>query len=314
MALLDIANLTVELAGHPVVDDLSLSLAAGRLQALVGESGSGKTMTADAVLRLLPPAARVTRGRAMLGALDLLAASPRELAKVRGRRVTMVLQEPLAALSPVMRVGAQIAEALEVHRGLGRAAARARAVELLREVGLADPELRVDAYPHQLSGGMRQRALLAASLACDPEVLIADEPTTALDATLQGLVLALLRALARDRGLAVLLITHDLSLVNGTCDEVAVMYAGRIVEQGPVAAVFAAPRHPYTAGLLRSRPALAARDTPLAAVDGAVPSPAQRFPGCRFRPRCPRALQRCAAEVPALDAALGAACFNPEPR
>ena len=323
-ALLTVEGLSVglERGGRRVrvVDRVSFALRPGRALGLVGESGSGKSLTALALLQLLPaPPARIVGGSVRFRGEELVGAAPARLQSFRGLEAGMVFQDPLTTLNPVLTVGAQIEEPLRCRRGLGRAAARAAAVEALRSVGLPAPERRVDAYPHELSGGMRQRALIAAALCCDPALLVADEPTTALDVTVQAQILALLDRERRRRGLSLLLISHDLGVVARTCDEVAVMYAGRIVEHGRVAAVFEAPAHPYTAGLLRSVAALelesaAGRGTPLPVIPGMVP-PAERFgePGCLFRERCSAADARCAEAEPPWTSVgdRGFACHHP---
>ncbi|MBK7858352.1 MAG: ABC transporter ATP-binding protein [Archangiaceae bacterium] len=297
-ALLEVERLCAELPGGArVVDEVSFSVFAGRSLGLVGESGCGKTSAALAVMRLLPDGA-VTRGSVKLSGESLLEAPEARIDELRGSQLSMIFQEPATALNPVLTVGSQIAEGLTVHQRLKPRAAAARAVELLSSVGIADAEVKARAYPHQLSGGMRQRALIAAALACAPRLLIADEPTTALDVTVQAQILSLLTGLKRERGLGLLLITHDLGVVSAACDDVAVMYAGRIVEQGPVAEVFSSPRHPYTAALLKARPSLQSRGHPLEALLGQVPPLGSRLEGCRFRPRCSRALEVCAVKVP----------------
>lgn len=303
-----VRDLSVDLGGARLLDRLSLSIGPGQLHGLVGESGSGKTTAANAMLRLLPAGATAS-GAAVVAGVDLLALDDAALARARGRTIAMMLQEPLAALNPVLTVGAHLVETLAVHHGLAGPARRARALALLEEVGLPDPAARLSAYPHQLSGGMRQRVLLAAALACEPKFLVADEPTTALDASLKGVVLALLQRLARSRHLAVLLISHDLHAVREVCGEVTVLYAGRVVEQGGVADVFARPRHPYTHALLAARPDPSRRGGALEAIGGVVPAPADEVPGCRFHPRCPHAQPRCRAEAPAFDG--GVACHFP---
>ena len=281
------------------VRGVSFAIARGTTLGLVGESGCGKTLTALAVLGLLPEGARHRGGTVALGGRVLEGA---ELARARGRELAMVFQEPQSALDPTMRVGDQIAEGLVRLGGLPRAVAAERAVALLREMGVPDPEARARQWPHQLSGGMRQRALMAAALAVGPQVLVADEPTTALDVTVQAQLLALLRRLVQERSLAVLLITHDLGVVAELCDEVAVLYAGRVVEQGPTAAVFEAPAHPYLQALLAARPHPARRGAPLQAPGGSVPAPGEVPVGCAYRDRCARAVERCGAEVPLLQA------------
>jgi oligopeptide/dipeptide ABC transporter ATP-binding protein len=284
------------------VDGVSFAIAPGRTLGLVGESGCGKSLTALALLRLLPrPVARVERGTVELDGLDLLALDSRALRRVRGDRVAMVFQEPMTSLNPVFSCGEQIAETLRLHRGLSRRESTARAVELLAEVRIPEPARRARQYPHELSGGMRQRVMIAMAVACEPEVLVADEPTTALDVTVQAAILELLDQLQSRRGMAVLHITHDLAVIAERAHEVAVMYAGRIVEQAPVVALFAAPAHPYTLGLLASRPRLGARRDRLPAVPGRVPDPFARPPGCAFHPRCPFAKERCRHEDPVLE-------------
>ena len=306
-ALLEVDRLVTSRTGGPVlVDGVSFTLSPGRMLGLVGESGCGKSLTALSLIDLLPPGVERTSGAVRLLGQPLTAAD-------RGKQIAMVFQEPAAALNPVITIGAQISETLEVNLGLSRPAARTRAIELMRAVGIADAVERFGAWPHQLSGGMRQRVLIAAAIACDPRVLIADEPTTALDVTVQAQILALLGELKASRGLAVLLITHDLGVVAEACDDVAVMYAGRLVERGPVDAVLLRPRHPYTAALLAARPGLATRGRPLDAIAGSVPAPGNRPQGCAFVERCPRGLPVCLAVDPLLppgdDAAF--ACHNP---
>jgi oligopeptide/dipeptide ABC transporter ATP-binding protein len=285
------------------VDGVSFTVREAETLALVGESGCGKTVTALSVLRLIEPPGCIEAGEVWLGGRDLLRLTPRQMRTVRGGEVAMVFQDPLGALNPVMRVGAQIAEAVQAHGRWTRRAAAARARELLARVGIPAPAERAAAYPHQLSGGLRQRVLIAMALAAEPRLLIADEPTTALDATSQTQIVRLLDELRREAGLAVLLITHDLGLVAELADQVAVMYAGRIVEEARVEALFDEPRHPYTAGLFASQPRLAAPGTRLAAIPGEVPSIFAWPAGCRFRPRCPLAVERCSAVDPVLAAA-----------
>jgi peptide/nickel transport system ATP-binding protein len=310
MPLLQINNLVTAFhtpAGRiPAVDGVSLSIERGRTLGLVGESGCGKSVTAMSILRLVASPGAIESGEILLardGARVNLATLPEpELRRVRGGRIGMIFQEPMTSLNPVFTIGDQIAEAVLLHRDVGREAARARALEMLSLVRLADPAQRLDEYPHQLSGGMRQRVMIAMALACDPDLVIADEPTTALDVTIQAQILELLSDLRRRLGTSILLITHDLGVVAETCDDVAVMYAGRIVEQAPAAELFASPLHPYTIGLLAARPNPGGRQAgPLRTIPGMVPLP-QHFPsGCRFHPRCGYArLPRCQAEVPPL--------------
>jgi len=290
------------------VDGVSLAIDPGQTLAVVGESGSGKSVTALSVLRLVAtPPGRIVGGSVRFRGRDLLSLSEPEMRGVRGREISMIFQEPMTSLNPVYTCGAQIMEVLELHLKLPRARARQQAIELLKRVGIPSPEQRVDEYPHQMSGGMRQRVMIAMALACRPALLIADEPTTALDVTIQAQILELLKALQRELEMSVLLITHDLGVVAETADQVVVMYAGQVVESGGVRELFRATRHPYTAGLLASLPRLGDAAAPPAAaprrlrvIPGQVPDPA-RFPrGCRFHPRCPIAVERCRSEMPAL--------------
>jgi len=290
------------------VDGVSFTVEAGETLAVVGESGCGKSVTALSVLRLLPsPPARVAGGTIRFRGRDLLALSEPEMRRVRGNEIAMIFQEPMTSLNPVLTVGLQIAEPLIEHRGLGRAAAAARAIELLRLVNIPEPERRARQYPHELSGGMRQRVMIAMALACEPALLIADEPTTALDVTIQAQILDLLRDLRRKVGAAIVLITHDLGIVAEMAQRVVVMYAGRKVEEAPVEALFAIPRHPYTRGLLGSVPRLrsslgAHAQQRLAEIPGLVPSLREEIVGCPFAPRCRFATDRCQAAAPPLEA------------
>ncbi len=321
--LLEISGLKTQFSSDEgallAVDDVSFSVAEGRTVALVGESGCGKSVTALSVMRLIPePPGRILSGQVRFKGEDLLTLPDGRLRELRGNQLSMIFQEPMTSLNPVFTVGDQIAEVVRLHRGVSRADAERRAVEMLRQVGIADPERRAQDYPHQLSGGMRQRVMIGMALACDPALLIADEPTTALDVTIQAQILELLQRMQRERRMAVLLITHDLGIVAETCDAVVVMYAGRVVEQAAVQALFARPAHPYTAGLLRSIPSLGAAGERrrLPAIPGMVPSLRALPSGCRFRDRCDRAIARCASEDPRLelhrDGQL-AACHNPVP-
>jgi oligopeptide/dipeptide ABC transporter ATP-binding protein len=285
------------------VDGVSFELNAGETLAVVGESGSGKSVTALSILRLVasPPGFHAG-GEILFRGRDLLALPADAMRAIRGREISMIFQEPQSSLNPVHTCGAQIAEVVETHEKAGRAAARARAIEMLKLVGIPSPDQRADEYPHQLSGGMRQRVMIAMALVCRPAVLIADEPTTALDVTIQAQVLELLGRLRVDLGMAVLLITHDLGVVAESADRVAVMYAGQVVESADVRTLFGRTLHPYTAGLLASLPRLGRRAERLRVIPGGVPNPA-RFPsGCRFHPRCPIAQARCRESVPALEA------------
>lgn len=281
------------------VDGVSFSLRRGKVLCLVGESGCGKSVTALSLLRLLPsPPAQYLGGSVLFDGRDLLAAPEADLRHIRGNRIGMVFQDPMTSLNPVMRVGDQMTEGLRMHRRLSALEAKQVAVAMLAKVGMADPEARVRDFPHQMSGGMRQRVMIGMALACEPDLIIADEPTTALDVTVQKQILGLMRALIDDSGSALLLITHDLGIVAQIADEVAVMYAGRIVEQGPAAAVLANPAHPYTVGLLRSRPGIRERKDRLTAIPGVVPGLWARPAGCAFHPRCPSAFARCECEAP----------------
>jgi oligopeptide/dipeptide ABC transporter ATP-binding protein len=282
----------------PVVDGVSFHLERGEVLALVGESGCGKSMTAFSLLRLVPRPGRVVRGSVQLNGRDVLALSIPELRALRGRDAAMIFQEPMTSLNPVQTVGAQVVEAIRLHERVSKAAARSRSVALFERVGIPDPEARFDAYPHQLSGGMKQRVMIAMALSSQPKLLIADEPTTALDVTIQAQILELLRELQRESGMAILLITHDLGIVNELADRVAVMYAAGLVEEGTREAILGRARHPYTRGLLSSMPVRARRGEPLAEIPGTVPAPEDWPPGCRFASRCTRALELCPAESP----------------
>ena len=282
------------------VDGLDLTIRRGETLGLVGESGCGKSVTALSVMGLLPKASAEVSGHIRFDSADLLALPDRAMRDLRGDRLAMIFQEPMTSLNPSLSIGEQIAESLIHHRGLSRSEARARTIELLRLVKIPSPEQRVDDFPHRLSGGMRQRAMIALALACDPELLIADEPTTALDVTIQAQILELMRDLKASTGIAIVLITHDLGVVAEICDHVAVMYAGEIVEYAPADALFATPQHPYTIGLLGSIPRLEAKSESLAAIDGMVPDMAELPAGCRFAPRCPFVRERCTQAAPPL--------------
>jgi peptide/nickel transport system ATP-binding protein len=284
------------------VDGVSLDLFPGETLGVVGESGCGKTVLSLSILRLVPePPGHIRPGSLIeFEGRNLLTLTPRELRAVRGNRIAMIFQEPMTSLNPVLPIGDQVAEAAIVHQRVSRAAARRRAIELLRQVGIPEPEERANHYPHQLSGGMRQRVMIAMALICHPQILIADEPTTALDVTIQAQILELLERLQRELGMAVLLITHDLGVVAGTADRVVVMYAGQVVETAPTAALFAQPGHPYTEGLMASIPRLDRPRARLHSIPGSVPAATAWPPGCRFHPRCPFAWEKCRTEEPPL--------------
>lgn len=303
--LLHVRDLQVHFPGPRgplrAVDGVTLEVRRGEAVAVVGESGCGKSLTALPVLRLVSPPGRIAAGQVLFEGRDLLALSEREMCAVRGARVAMVFQEPMTALNPVLTVGFQVAEAVLAHEAISKRAARARARDLLASVSMPDPDRVLASYPHQLSGGQRQRAMIASALACRPTLLLADEPTTALDVTLQAQLLELLDALRREMGLAVLFITHDLGVVARFAERVYVMYCGRVVEEAPVGELFAAPKHPYTQGLLASVPRRGSKER-LASIPGTVPSLGDLPPGCAFAPRCGRVKEGCAARVPDLVA------------
>ncbi len=281
------------------VDGVSFAIPPRTTLGLVGESGSGKSVTALSIMRLVAsPPGRIASGSILYGGKDLLALPAEQMRAIRGDRIAMIFQEPMTSLNPVFTVGNQVGEAVRLHQGKSKAEARAVAIEMFRLVGIPSPDERVDAYPHQLSGGMRQRVMIAMALACKPDLLIADEPTTALDVTIQAQILELLKSLQRELGMSILLITHDLGVVAETCDEVVVMYAGRVVERATTEALFAAPRHHYTAGLLRSIPT-ASHDR-LQEIPGMVPALHELPKGCKFVDRCPAVQARCHAEEPEL--------------
>jgi peptide/nickel transport system ATP-binding protein len=312
--VLAVERLGVAIGPTRVVDGVSFALDPGEILALVGESGCGKSMTALAIMRLLPPVARPVSGRVLLEGDDLLALSEVEMRRVRGGRISIVFQEPASSLDPLMPVGDQLVEALRAHRPLRRDEARAEALAMLEAVGIAEPARRLSQYPFELSGGMCQRVMIATALACQPSVLLADEPTTALDVTIQAQILRLIKDLRGRTGTAVLLITHDMGVVADMADRVLVMYAGRIVEAAPVEALFASPRHPYTWLLLRSLPRLdhdpKAR---LSVIEGTVPAAGAWPAGCRFAPRCPLATARChevEPELAPIDGGRTVACWH----
>ena len=285
------------------VDGVSYSVDAGETVAVVGESGSGKSVTALSVLRLIPdPPGRITAGAVLFAGRDLLTLSESKMREIRGGEIGMVFQEPMTSLNPVLTIGRQITETLEQHRGVKHEEAAKRAIALLTQVGIGEPMRRLKQYPHQLSGGMRQRVMIAIALACDPKMIIADEPTTALDVTIQAQILELMKALARDRGIALIIITHNLGVVARYADRVNVMYAGRIVESGPAAEIYHDPKHPYTVALLRSVPRLdRPRQARLDPVEGQPPDLTQLDAGCAFRPRCRLADEGCSFAPPPLN-------------
>lgn len=302
--LLELRQLSVSFATDDgivqAVDGIDLALQRGRTLGLVGESGCGKSVTSLAVMGLLPPENSKVSGEVHFEGRDLLRIPVHELRDLRGARLAMIFQEPMTSLNPSYTIGNQIVEAIQRHQGLDAAAAKARAIEMLKLVRISSPEKRFDDYPHKLSGGMRQRAMIAMALACGPQLLIADEPTTALDVTIQAQILDLMRGLRRDTGTAIILITHDLGVVAEMADDVAVMYAGQIVERASVASLFAWPEHPYTVGLLGSIPRLDEKRERLPSIEGRVPDMTQPPDGCRFAARCPFVETACRAEPPAL--------------
>ena len=285
------------------VDGVSFSIPARSTLGVVGESGSGKSVTALSVMRLIAsPQGKISSGSIRYAGKDLMSLSPEQMRKIRGNQIAMIFQEPMTSLNPVFTIGDQVGEAVRLHQNKSKAQARTIAIDMLKLVGIPSPEERIDDYPHQLSGGMRQRVMIAMALACKPDLLIADEPTTALDVTIQAQILDLLRSLQRDLGMSILLITHDLGVVAETCDEVVVMYAGRIVERASTEVLFAAPRHHYTAGLLRSMPGYGddVARTRLVEIPGMVPSLSELPVGCKFVDRCGAAQELCRAEEPPL--------------
>jgi oligopeptide/dipeptide ABC transporter ATP-binding protein len=303
--LLSVRDLAIEFTTDdgcfPAVRGVSFDLEAGKCMGLVGESGSGKSVTAMALLGLIPqPPGRVTSGSVMFDGRDLIKLPPQELRALRGGDIAMIFQEPMSSLNPAFTIGDQIAEAIRAHQDLSPRAALDRAIELLREVRMPAPERRVHEYPHKLSGGMRQRVMIAMALACRPRLLIADEPTTALDVTIQAQILKLLRDLQQSHGMSILIISHNLGAISEVADDVAVMYAGRIVENAPAEQLFLRPEHPYTIGLLGAIPRGSRGAGRLVAIDGMVPDLRSLPPGCTFRPRCPFAFGRCDAEDPGL--------------
>ena len=298
--LLSVRDLSTAFGSATVVDRISFDLAAGEVLGIVGESGSGKSVTALSIMRLIAHPGLIPNGSVRFEGEDLLTKPEAEMRKIRGARISMIFQEPMTSLNPVFTVGDQITETLRQHQGMDRATARRRAIELLKLVEIPSAERRVDEYPHQMSGGMRQRVMIAIALACSPKLLIADEPTTALDVTIQAQILDLLRQLQKELGMAVILITHDLGVVAEFVQRVIVMYAGRVAETGPVGSIFRTPLHPYAEGLLASVPQLDHVVDRLPAIEGSIPSPHDFPSGCRFHPRCKYAKEPCAAIEPKL--------------
>ncbi len=298
--LLDVSHLTVAFGAYPVVRGIDLRIRHGRTFSLVGESGSGKSMTAFSILRLVPHPGRIAGGSLFYEGTDLLSLDEAAMCRLRGRSIAMIFQEPMTSLNPVLRIGDQVAEPLRVHFGQSRRESLGHARDLLAQVGIPSPDARLRDYPHQLSGGMRQRAMIAMALACSPSLLLADEPTTALDVTIQGQILRLLKTLAGERNMGLLLITHDLGVVAEAADDVGVMYAGELVEQASARTFFARPLHPYAHGLMACAPTVDNRtQSRLTTISGSVPSPSRLPEGCAFRPRCPRAFDLC-REIPPL--------------
>ncbi len=317
--LLKINDLTVSFATEKgpakVIENISFALDRGKTLGLVGESGCGKSVTAMSVMRLLPcPPSRVDSGDILFDGVNVLSLTDKDMRKIRGNRIGMIFQEPMTSLNPTFSIGFQIAEVLRLHRGLNNSQARRRSVELLDLVGIGSPRARIDQYPHQLSGGLRQRVMIAMALACDPDLLIADEPTTALDVTIQAQILELLAQLQQEFGMSILLITHDLGVVAEFCEQVVVMYAGKIMEKAHVEELFSHPRHPYTRGLLASIPKIGNKTHHLPTIAGMVPAIDQRPAGCYFADRCERALDVCfleAATLQPLREIQHLACWNP---
>ncbi len=302
--LLVVRGLTTEFATDDglirAVDDISFSIRRGGTLGLVGESGCGKSVTSLSIMRLIGSPGRIVSGEIVIGGSDITKVSEAEMRHFRGNRISMIFQEPMTSLNPVFTIGDQVGEVFRIHQGLNRKDARDKTIEMLKMVRISAPEARVDEYPHQLSGGMRQRVMIAMALACRPELLIADEPTTALDVTIQAQILDLMSSLQRDLGTSILLITHDLGVVAEVCESVVVMYAGRIVEKAPVNSIFSGARHPYTRGLLKSIPRLGRKVSRLPTIEGAVPAPGNYPAGCRFQARCSLVQPKCRETEPVL--------------
>ena len=314
-ALLEVRNLRVEFPSRRgtlvALDDISFDIAPGEILGVVGESGAGKSLTGASIIGLLEPPGRIASGEVRLDGQRIDDLPYEQMRKIRGRKIGAIFQDPLTSLNPLYTVGRQLVETIQTHLGLGRAEARQRAIQLLKETGIPAAEARIDHYPHQFSGGMRQRVVIALALAADPKLIVADEPTTALDVSIQAQIISLLKRLCKEHGAAVMLVTHDMGVIAETCDRVAVMYAGRIAEIGPVQSVIHAPAHPYTVGLMGSIPAMDEDRERLTQIDGSMPRLNAIPRGCAFNPRCPRAFDRCRLERPELmDAgATRAACW-----
>jgi peptide/nickel transport system ATP-binding protein len=301
--VLSVRNLQVEFRTRRhtlrAIDGVSFDIAKGEVLGVVGESGAGKSVTGSAVIGLIDPPGRIAGGEIRLSGLRIDNLPPEEVRKIRGKRIGMIFQDPLTSLNPLYRIGAQIVETIRTHMSLSEQAARKRAIDLLAEVGIPAPEKRIDGYPHEFSGGMRQRVVIALAICAEPELIIADEPTTALDVSVQAQIIALIKRLGRDHGTAVMLVTHDMGVIAETCDRVAVMYSGRIAEIGPVHDVIKNPLHPYAKGLMGAIPTLTGEDHRLVQIPGAMPRLSAIPPGCPFNPRCAAAFDRCRVERPA---------------
>ena len=304
MALLEVEHLRIEIPTRrgtlTAIDDVSFAIGEGEVLGVVGESGAGKSLTGAAIIGLLEPPSRIAGGRIRFGGKRIDDLPGEAMRRLRGKEIGAIFQDPLTSLNPLYTVRRQLVETIRLHLGLDQRAARRRAIELLHEVGIPAPEQRIDHYPHQFSGGMRQRVVIALALAANPRLVIADEPTTALDVSIQAQIIALLKRLTREHGMAVMLVTHDMGVIAETADRVAVMYAGRLVEVGPVREVVKRPQHPYTVGLMGAIPVIGGHSERLAQIDGAMPRLAAIPPGCAFHPRCPRVFARCRVERPEL--------------
>jgi len=315
MSLLQVKNLIVEFPSRHgtlrALDDVSFEIAPGEILGVVGESGAGKSLTGAAIIGLLEPPGRIGGGQIVLEGERIDHLPPEAMRKIRGRRIGAIFQDPLTSLNPLYTVGQQLVETIRVHLGVDATEARRRAIALLQETGIPAAEQRIDQYPHQFSGGMRQRVVIALALAAQPQLIVADEPTTALDVSIQAQIIALLKKLTKDHGASVMLVTHDMGVIAEACDRVAVMYAGRIVEIGPVAEVIHRPAHPYTAGLMGAIPSMAVERERLMQIDGAMPRLTAIPTGCAFNPRCPQVFERCRRERPDLMSAgaTRAACW-----